>query len=68
MSYSIIDVVKDELKGTAQYVTKDEKLRRLSICQSCEHLTKVTRQCGICFCFVDMKTKYAEAECDVQKW
>lgn len=68
MSYSIIDVVKDELTGKAEYVTKEEKLRRLSICQKCDHLTKVTRQCSLCGCFVDAKTKYAKAECDAQKW
>jgi hypothetical protein len=68
MTYTIIDVIKDELKGTAQYVTKEEKLRRLNICQTCTHLTKVTRQCSLCGCFVDAKCKYKEAECGDGKW
>lgn len=68
MTYSIIDVVKDELTGNAEYVNKEERLRRLNICQTCSHLTKVTRQCSLCGCFVDMKTRYAKAECGDGKW
>lgn len=68
MTYNILDVIKDELTGTAEYVSHEEKLRRLSICLTCEHLKKLSRQCGKCGCFVDMKTKYAEAECDADRW
>lgn len=68
MTYNLIDVIKDELTGTAQYVSKEEKLRRLNICQTCTHLTKVTHQCGLCGCFVSAKTKYKEAECGDGKW
>lgn len=68
MTYGIIDVVKDTLNGTVEYVTREEKKRRLDICLSCEHLKKLARQCSLCGCFIDMKTKYTESECPGEKW
>jgi hypothetical protein len=40
------------------YRDKQRKLfsERIKICESCEHFTK-TRQCNLCWCFMDAKTK-----------
>lgn len=68
MTYNILDVVKDELRGTADKLTKEEQQKRLDVCKSCEFLTKLTQQCSKCGCFVAMKTKYRSSECDAKKW
>lgn len=66
--YNVLDVIKDELKGTAQKLSKEEQTKRISICESCEKFKKLSRQCGICGCFIDMKTKYTLSSCDLEKW
>ena len=68
MTYNVIDVIKDELKGTADKLSKDEQKLRLEICETCEHRTKLTRQCNLCGCFLDLKTKYRSSECGANKW
>jgi hypothetical protein len=68
MSYNVIDVVKDELKGTADKLTKQEQKLRLDVCNECEHKTKLTRQCGLCGCFLDLLTKYKSSECHDNRW
>lgn len=63
MTYSVSDIIKDEIKGKATHVTKDVKDFRLKICSDCEHFKRISRQCGICSCFLDVKTIYADSEC-----
>lgn len=49
--------------------TEDElKDYRMSICNSCEHLIKFTKQCKKCGCLMHLKTKLAKASCPVGKW
>ena len=48
--------------------TDEVRDERLSICMSCEHLVKFTKQCKKCGCFMAIKTKLAGAECPVGKW
>jgi hypothetical protein len=40
----------------------------MSICNSCEHLIKFTKQCKKCGCLMHLKTKLAKASCPVGKW
>jgi hypothetical protein len=48
--------------------TDEVRDERLSICMSCEHLVKFTKQCKKCGCFMAIKTKLGPAECPVGKW
>ncbi len=59
-------------------VDLDEYTRRISICNGCDRLTK-TRQCRLCYCFVDakaqskthfdiLKNKIVETHCDDNNW
>lgn len=41
----------------ALFVTDDVAQRRLRTCESCPKLRVLSRQCRICNCFVDVKTK-----------
>lgn len=63
MVYGIKDVIKDELQGKATHVSRDVKQSRLSTCTICPHFKRLSRQCGICGCFLDAKTLYANSEC-----
>jgi len=60
-------------------VEEEEKSIRLAICESCEHFQDQSRQCGICKCFMDVKTgtkihrnvlkmRYEVTHCPVGKW
>lgn len=70
MTYSIVDVIKDELRGKAVHVSKDVKQQRLEICSGCPDFKRISRQCGICGCFLDRKALYAQSECPATppKW
>ncbi len=70
MTYGIKDVIKDELTGKANHVPKNIKQERLMICMSCDKFKPISRQCGICGCFIDLKTIYADSSCPLQipKW
>jgi len=68
MTYNIIDVVKDEIRGTANKLTAEERQLRLDVCSVCPHLVKLTRQCGKCGCFIDMKSRYRYSQCDIGSW
>ena len=41
---------------------------RINECTKCFHFQKYTRQCGLCGCFMDIKTKMLEADCPSGKW
>lgn len=41
----------------SEAVSDEEALRRIAICEGCEKFRSMTRQCSICNCFMDVKTK-----------
>jgi hypothetical protein len=41
---------------------------RIKICEGCEEFFKPTRQCKICWCFMDIKTKMKNKTCPAGKW
>jgi len=55
---------KDWIKNRIQLDSE----QRISICNESDKLTKVTRQCKICFCFMDLKTKMKNKYCPQGKW
>lgn len=70
MTYGIKELIKDEILGQASRVTKDVKDYRLSVCTTCPDFKRITRQCGICGCFLDVKVLYSPSECPANppKW
>lgn len=40
---------------------------RMMICGSCEHKT-AKKTCGICGCFLEVKTRCLSCECPIKKW
>lgn len=49
---------------------EDENIvkQRMDTCLSCEHLISITKQCGLCGCFMPAKTLLANAGCPISKW
>jgi hypothetical protein len=47
--------------------TKEIADYRLKICEACPELSS-TRNCNVCGCFVDAKTKLLVSECPLKKW
>lgn len=41
---------------------------RVNICEKCEFMLKATRQCKVCWCFIDLKSKLVDSECPEHKW
>lgn len=74
MTYNILDVIKDELFGTAEYVDKVTWQERVDICMKCPNLKFKNMpgggNCGLCFCWVKKKALYKESECpdDPPRW
>jgi hypothetical protein len=74
MSY--LDKLKDKISATLDYksklaehiLTDEEKSKRINICNSCEFLFTLTRNCTKCGCFVDGKAALAKSECPMTKW
>jgi len=42
--------------------------QRMNICNGCPELLQATKQCLKCGCFMNLKTKLANAECPMGKW
>ena len=41
---------------------------RMSVCEECPSLLKLTHQCKECGCFMKLKVKLAAATCPLDKW
>lgn len=64
---SIFTIASNMATGVDQSVPEAIRLSRIDLCNSCPKLMP-TRQCGECLCFVDLKTKYKQEKCPVDKW
>lgn len=53
--------------GNDDKVTPELQLERIKLCANCPNLTD-TKQCGLCGCFVEYKTIYADEKCPDNKW
>lgn len=58
----------DVLSPKTEYAESDLARKRLETCLGCEKLIQLTKQCSECLCFMQYKTKLAEAECPLHKW
>ena len=62
------DIAVGIIQGKLPAFSNDELAReRLKVCAECPHFT-LTRQCRLCYCFMDLKTKLLEAQCPAGKW
>jgi hypothetical protein len=57
-----------DLLNKVNYEDPEIAQSRLSICESCPELIKLTKQCKKCGCFMAAKTKLQNAKCPIGKW
>lgn len=50
------------------FVSNEIYKERLSICRSCEHYLSLLGNCGICKCFMKVKSRIGPMECPKGKW
>lgn len=62
------DIAKDLLAGKLILSEAELSTERLKVCAECPQMTKMTRQCKLCGCFLDLKTKVLAAHCPLEKW
>jgi hypothetical protein len=58
----------DMLNPSTNFVDDSIAKARLDICLLCPELTKATKQCKKCGCFMHLKTKVENATCPIGKW
>lgn len=58
-------ILNGELPSEAETDVVNE---RIKVCESCPNLTKFTKQCNKCWCFVELKTQDLSAACPIGKW
>jgi len=68
MTYRLRDIAKDLLAGKV-ILSEDELAReRMKVCEQCPSFKRLARQCALCGCFLDLKTKLVAASCPIEKW
>lgn len=65
---SLKDIARDVIAGKLQLSAKELAEERMKVCKTCPAFKKMTRQCSLCGCFLDLKTKILKAECPIQRW
>lgn len=68
MAYSLKDIAKDLIAGKLRLSEDELASERIKVCEQCPHFKKMARQCELCGCFLDLKTKVLHASCPVEKW
>jgi len=69
LTYNLKKIATDLLKGKLPAsAAPDLAKSRLSMCEACPSFTKLSRQCSLCGCYMDIKVKLLEAECPAGKW
>jgi hypothetical protein len=68
MSKSRWEEYKEKNQGTVSDLSKEDPSKRLSICNSCEHLIKLTKECKKDKSFVLETVKIKEQQCPIGAW
>ena len=62
------DIVADLLAGKVVLSEKELSDERMKVCHECPAYRKLTVQCSLCNCFLELKTKILRASCPIEKW
>jgi len=65
--YSMFKSIQLRMKYDKEYLHQI-KVNRLAICTKCDWFKPRTRQCGFCYCFVDIKAGLPAFDCDLGYW
>ena len=62
------DIAIQIMQGKLVLAQDELAAERIKVCQTCSEFTKFSRQCRLCNCFMDMKTKILDASCPINHW
>jgi len=62
-----VDVLSEAVSGGGVMALKYRIARRLEICRNCDRLEE-DGTCGICTCYMTIKTKFKAAKCPEGRW
>lgn len=65
--YTAINAAKDVITGNLKLLDKRDSDARYKICQACPHLV-VGHRCGLCGCYMPVKTRLTKATCPDKRW
>lgn len=69
MAVTLKEIAIDLLKGELPAIAAEDLAKsRLTECEACDQFGRLARQCNLCGCFMDIKTKMLEASCPAEKW
>ena len=69
MSLTLKDIAVKILHGELPQLAEGElAAERMKVCKGCVQFTKISHQCKLCGCFLDLKTKLLEASCPIDNW
>lgn len=69
MSLTLKDIAVKLMRGELPPLADGElAIERLKVCTGCMHFKKLARQCELCGCWLDLKTKLLQATCPIDKW
>lgn len=58
----------DFIRKDTDFASVELEESRYAICKGCDRLTKTTKQCRECGCFMKLKVKLVDAVCPLGKW
>ena len=68
--YSVLDAALDTAKAAfgkeGVFAAQDVQKRRMDTCDACPH--KKMARCTICGCVLDLKVRYDQSSCPINKW
>lgn len=68
--YSVLDAAIDTAKAAfgkeGVFAPEDVRQKRANICDACPH--KKMARCTICGCVLDLKVRYEQSSCPINKW
>lgn len=62
------EIAKDLISGKIVLSEDELKNERMKVCEACDHFKRGLKQCDLCGCFMELKTKFIKAECPIGKW
>jgi hypothetical protein len=67
---SFLEKLKNKITEIPVMLLANDQVQkeRIAICNSCPDLNNTIRQCKLCLCFVDAKTKLKNQGCPADKW
>jgi hypothetical protein len=69
MGITLKEIAQGLLRGELPLLAETElKAERLKVCEGCPQFKQLARQCDLCGCFMDIKTKLLEASCPIDRW